>query len=471
MRIFTFLIFFVSSISISGQRSWTLEQCIAQALENNLQINGNNYNLESSELSLKQAKHNYFPSLSGSINTGWNFGRTIDPTTNSFNTSTFFNNGYSLSTGVTLFNGGRIRNTINQAESNKAASKYTLEQTKRDIVLNVATAYLNALFAIENQKIAKVQVEGTISQLEQLRKSINAGVKPENDIYPLEAQEASDQQNLISTDITLTTALLNLKQLMRIDPYEEITLIVPQNINNFTDPDLITVQELYASAFNNQPSIRAAEEQVKSATFGEKIAKSNLIPSLSVGGSLSTNYSNQGRTITGYNQERIQQTFYIDNDPLTISQDVDIPVIEKQNYTDQLDQNLGYGFGVQMNIPIYQNYSSRAGLEQAKIRTKVNQNALEIEKENLKSTLLQAHTAAKASKYALIASQKTYDARNIAYTKALKGYDIGVINNFDLLNLKNQLNTSELNLLNVKYEYLFRTKVLDFYLGKPINIQ
>jgi outer membrane protein len=471
MRFFTFLISFFAIFNLNGQDNWTLQDCVAFALEHNLNIIDSDLNIDAIDVDLKQAKHAMLPNLSASVNSGWNFGRTIDPTTNTFNTRTFFNNGYSLSSNVTLFDGGRVRNSIKQSQANKNIAGYNLEQIKRDITLGVATEYLNTLFAIENLKIAENQLNNTENQLEQLNKSINAGVRPKNDALNVQAQEASDQQNLVNAQNAYDQAALNLKQLMRLDPSIKIKLVVPENINNLLDPDKLSFEELYSSAYNFDPNIKAAQEELISSNLGEKIAKSALTPSLFLGGTLSTNYSNQGKTILGYDTERINQTFFFDGNEVMIGQDVEIPRIADQAYQDQLDQNLGYGFGLQLSIPIYQNYVNRGNLQKARIRTKSNLNNFEREKDALKTKMYQALALAKAAKAALRASEKTFNARNITYQNAIKSFDIGAINSYELINLKNLMNTAELNLVNAKYEYLFRTKILDFYLGKPINIE
>lgn len=471
MKLLAFLISFLTIFNLNGQKNWTLEECVSFALEHNLNILDSDINLDGIEIDLKQAKHAMLPNLSASVNTGWNFGRTIDPTTNTFNSQTFFNNGYSLSSNITLFDGGRVRNSIKQSKSNRNIAEYNLEQIKRDIILSVATEYLNTLFAIENLKIAENQLRTTQNQLEQLNKSIMAGVRPKNDAYNVQAQEASDQQGLVNAKNVYDQSLLNLKQIMRFDPNDQLSLVIPQNIQSIQDPDKLSFEELYSSVYNTDPSIKAAQEEIVSSNLGEKIARSALTPSLFLGGTLSTNYSNQGKTILGYETERINQTFFFDGNEVMIGQDVQIPRIGDQAYEDQLDQNLGYGFGLQLSIPIYQNYINRGNVQKANLRTKTNINNLERQKDALKSRLYQALAAAKAAKAALNASQKTYDARNITYTNAIKSFDIGAINSYELLNLKNLTNAAELNLVNAKYEYLFRTKILDFYLGKPINIE
>ncbi len=470
--------FFLSLIAIAfivfsgnSQKKWTLQECVQEAINNNLQIKANAINLRHSDINFKQAKHSRYPNLSGNISSGWNFGRTIDPTSNEFITQTFFNNGYQLSSNIVLFNAGRINNQIKQSKLDKEASSLDLDALKRDITLNVATGFLNVLFTLENRKLAQKQLENTQAQIDQLKKSIQAGSRPKNEIYNLEAQKATDEQNKIVAQNNYENAILSLKQQMRYEGSEELEIQVPKNIGVTTDPDEIELSNLYREALPNQPNIDAAKTRIRIAELDEKIAKSNLYPSLFLGGNLSTNYSNQGRELLELNSQRISQEVFINSTSVVFEQDVDVPVFGKQGYTDQLDQNLSYGFGLQLSVPIYQNYQNKAGVERAKLNQESSINNLEILKDQLLTNVQQALAAAKAAKYQYYASISTKEARKLAYDNLLKSYEIGAASNFELVTSKNQLSIAEINEINAKYDYIFRTKVLDFYLGNPINIK
>jgi outer membrane protein len=454
--------------TMQGQEIWSLEKCVNHALEKSLQMERSNITLSGTEVNITEAKHARFPSLSANTNVGWNFGRTIDPTSNQFVTETFFNNGFSINSNVLLYNGGRIRNSIQQnLETNRATLK-DLDQTKRDISLNVATLYLNLLFAKENLRNAENQLNLTNEQLKQLNRQIAVGNTPENDRLDIEAQIAVNEQTIIEAKNNLTITLLNLKQLLRLDPDYNMDIIDPGNIALMTDPDLITFNELYASALNTQPSIAANDARVKVAQLGESIAKSSFLPTIGAGGSLRTNYSNKGLTL-----DRVENT----TTPIKVvigGQTVDVefpsqrPYYSEKPYFNQFKDNISYGVGISLNIPIYNNYSSSAGLQRAQLNTENAKLNLLQSKETLKITIGQALTDAKAAKAKFQASEKTKTAQTNLYNNALKRFETGNLNAFELTRLKSQLETSSINSLIAKYDYLFRTKILDFYLGKPI---
>ena len=249
-----------------------------------------------------------------------------------------------------------------------------------------------------------------------------------------------------------------------------MALSAPPSVEVFTDPDLVSFSEIYQSSLKTQKNIEAGELRVRSSELGIKIAQSNYYPTLSFGGSLQTNYSNQGRRVAGFETFRQTQDIFIDQTPVTIGTDVEVPIFEKNPYLDQLDQNVSYGFGFNMSIPIYNNYQNKAGVEQAKIGAVRAQNSLEIVKDNLKNTVQQALADARAAKKSLDAAERNQVAQQAAYDNGVRRYELGAINTFDLNTVQNQLEQAEINLIIARYDYLFRTKVLDFYLGRPITL-
>ncbi|HRD09006.1 MAG TPA: TolC family protein, partial [Saprospiraceae bacterium] len=193
LRLFVFC-FFSSLLFpnvMGAQEVWPLRKCIDTAIKNNLSIQGAKLNLKSAEVDATQAKHQRYPNLSGSSSVFWNFGRTIDPTSNTFTTETFFNNRIGLNTGVTLFNGFAINNSIQQTKTNVSASKEDIQQTQNDIALNVASFYLNALFAKENQLIARANLDMSRNTLNQIQTLVKSGARASNEALDIEAQVAT----------------------------------------------------------------------------------------------------------------------------------------------------------------------------------------------------------------------------------------------------------------------------------------
>ena len=429
-----------------AQDVWNLERCINHAMQNNIDIQQGRLSIAQANVSNKSATHSRYPSFNGSINAGLNFGRTIDPTNNRFVTQSFYSNGYSLSTGVTLYNAGRINNTIKQSEVDQESANYSVKQSERDIALFVANSYLNVLFAEENLKNAVAQQRLNDEQYNQVESLIKAGVRPANELLDLEAQIARGEQTIITQQNTVTISLLNLKQLLLIDPGYQMILEAPSDVEVLSDADMITYDEIYTSALTNQPGIRAAELEMRSAELGEKIAKSSLYPSIGASGNVGTNYSNRAMRLSATGLEEVP-------------------------YVDQLDENLSYGVGIGINIPIYNNYQVKAGMERAKLNTMSSSLNVERQKNTLSTNVQQALADAQASSKSYQAAKKSRDAQSAAYNNATKQYDLGAINSFDYVNSRALLDNAEVSLIIAKYDYLFKAKVVDFYMGRPISLK
>ncbi|MBK9254025.1 MAG: TolC family protein [Saprospiraceae bacterium] len=457
-------------LPIFGQEFWSLQKCIDYALEKNLQIESSDVAVRLSEIGINQAKHDRYPNLSLNTNVGWNFGRSIDPTRNEFITETFFNNGFTLSSGFTIYNGNRINNTISQSITDKKAAERDLDQVKRDIILNVASLYLSVLFEQENFRNAEVQLEQTKTQLSQIERLIEVGNRPENDRLDFESQIALNEQNLVNASNNFTMAILRLKQLLRLDPNTPFRPINPGNILVETDPDLVSFDELYLAALKSQPSVAASELRLQSAALGEKIAASAFYPTLGGRVSMNTNFSNKGIRLLGYETRQIEQTVTVNGTPVVIGSEQQVPILEQSPYAAQIDNNRSYGVGVGLSIPIYNNNLARNAVQRAKLGVINADLNLTQQKENLKITVGQAHADAKAAKARLNAANKSLMAQNNLYDNAQKRFDNGTQNTFELVRIKSLVESAEINALIAKYDYLFRLKVLDFYLGKPLKL-
>ena len=455
--------------NISAQEVWSLEKCISYAIENSLSVEGGKLSLQNSEIDANLAKHRRYPSLSLNSSVGWNFGRTIDPTKNEFITETFFNNGYGLNSNTTLFNSNKINNTVDRAINDNKATLKDLEQTKRDIALNVATLYLNILFSKENLINAENQLELTLNQLDQIKKQISVGNLPENDVLDLEAQLALDEQNIIEAKNILIINLLNLKQLLRLNPDHEMDVMAPKDLKLDSNPDVLTFDEVYQSAMKIQSNIEAGKLRIRSAELGEQIAKADLYPSLFLNANARSNYSNKGVTVDGFESRTTFQDVVINNQNVSVGFKQQVPNFVETAYLDQVSDNLSYGVAFSLSVPIYNNNFFRSAVQRAKLNTmSANLNYTQL-KETLKITIGQALADAKAAKSRYTASGKTLQAQNNLYNNAIKRFEIGNLNGFELTRLKTQMETSRVNELKAKYDYLFRTKILDFYLGKPIS--
>jgi outer membrane protein len=467
------LLFFSISLTISAQSTWDLERCIREALEKSLLIKQFELQKQGSVITGKQLKMERLPNLNASSSLGVSFGRVVNPATNDFETENSFYQSLGLNSGLMLFNGFRLQNSIRQNNLYIDAAEADLQQARNDLALNVALSYLNVLFAYENLEIARDRMALSENQLSNLDKLIAAGNRPENDRYDLLSQVAIDQQSMVTAQNNIEINLLALKQQMWMEPDFPLEIERPEiSLDNLEALENETLASVYTAALTSQPQIAAVILREEAGEIGIDIAKSQLYPSLSIGGDIGSNWSDLAREEGGYVTQRIpQHGVYINDEAVDLEYEVEVATeFNTIPYIRQLDNNIGYGFGATLSIPIFNHYSARGNVEKAKINA-INANIqADQTRQTLKTNIQNAIASAKAAKQSLAASEAATTAAKIAYDNANRKLELGSLNNFDLLAARNRYDTAENNLLIAKYEYYFRIKVIEYYLGRGIRL-
>lgn len=421
----------------SSQKTWTLQECITYALENSLALQQNSYTNQIDQINLTQAKKRQNPSLSFNSNLNLQLGRNINIITNLPETVTAISNGLSLNSNIPIFNGFQIKNTIEQSRLNEMASKEDLESNKSNIALNVATAYLNALGAKETLKDNEATLALTQEQLNRIDRLINAGSVPKNDRLNILAQVSGNEQQIIASQNRLDIALLTLQQSMNYRGNEEMKLQDLPDITLEEDPFLLQYEELYQDAKAN--FLRSNDLRYESAKVGIDIAKGAKYPSLNGSAGVSTNYFNSNK-------------------------------FDDDSYFNQVDDQLGYFVGLNLNVPIFDNYTSQAGIERAKVNLAITENQNDQSEQQLRSNVQQVLTDARFTKKQMESAAYTVEAQKAAFENAEKRFELGAINSYDLVNANNQYNSAKINYIIAKYDYLFKMKILDIYRGKPVSL-
>lgn len=461
-----------SSQVVYAQSELTLEDCIKIAHTNSLDIKKGMLSERGADINLKFAKHQLFPSLNSSSSLSYNVGRRIDPTTNSYISQSFISQGINLNTGVTLYNGGKLRNSIRKAILDKNASKEDVQQMKRDIALLVTNTYLSILYAQENLKNSKKQYESTDKRLKKLQKMIDAGLKPKSAALNIEAQLLSEEQKVVVSKNEVIRSYLDLKSILMINDSDDIIIKTPFiDLPIDKEVKVISLNELYSAALQHYPRYSAAKIRLKSGRIEEKIAKATFLPRLSLGGGVSTNYADQALEVVGYNKRVRENIFIINNVEVPVGIPYAEPITKKQGYFNQLESNLGFGMALKVNIPIYNNYMAKSSLQRAKINTENLEISKKLIEQNIKSKIQLAFSDSQAAKSQYIAAKKAFDAQKAAFDNAKLQYDVGVIGSYDLINAKLLYEKSENSLLLAKYQYVFKSKILDFYLGENLSFK
>lgn len=460
---------FLLSISLSGQKKWTLLECVIYAQEHSLLIQNAEYGIEGNNIAITENQHQKYPSLNGNVNAGWSFGRTVDPTTNEFIAQNFFSNNYGLNFGMPIYNGGRIKNSIKQSELNLTAAQKDLIGLKANVALNVASAYVNTLNARENADNANGQVDVTNEQIAQLEKLIAAGSRPKNEKLELLAQLALNQQQVIQFENAEQLALVSLQNAMNHPLDENFDIDGAPEVSLESNPANLTVAQVFEEA---KPIFLASNDDfIKAAELGVDIANSGNKPSINIGGGLNTNFSERAKKVDGFQTFRNDSNVFINGESAVLGIDEPVPIFSNNPYFNQLNEFLSSNVGVQMSIPIYNNYRNKAAVQRAKLNVKQVQNANDQSSLNLLNQISQVLTDAKASQKQLEASQITVDAQKAAFENVEKRYALGAATSFELISQKNSFEQAQINYTIAKYDYLFKTKILDIYRGKPISTQ
>lgn len=463
----------VLSYTASAQEKWGLERCVREALDKSLTIRQVELNKKGYEIESKQRRMQRLPNLNASTDLGVSFGRRINPVTNDFETENSFYQSVGLNSGVNVFNGFRLRNSIRQIDFYTNAAEEDIRQAENDLALSVALAYLNVLFAYENLEIANAQVELSKRQLEHVEKQISAGRNPENDRYDILSQIAIDEQAIITAENNIEINMLTLKQQMLMEPDFPLEIERPEiDLTNLEALENLTFESVYSAALASQPEVQAAELRQQGEELGIDIARSTMIPSLSVGANLGSNWSDLAQEPGGFIITRIPQPgVFINGESALLEIESEVPTnLTSIPYLRQLDNNIGYGIGASLSIPIWNNYSGKGAVENAKINFMNAQIQTDLVKQNLKTDVQNALASARASRKSLDAAEASAVAARIAMKNADKLSEIGSINNFEYLSARNRNDSAELNLLIARYDYFFKVKVLEYYMGRGIRL-
>lgn len=473
-RLFLYLVpfFLVAAGQLQAQDVWSLERCIEHARENSLTMKQASYTVEAASLTYQQNRLAALPNFNGSVSGGVQFGRTIDPTTNSFDNQTIGFNSYGISSGVTLYNGGRIQKSIRQSEIDLRASSLDNQATFNNLALNIASAYLQVLLGQEQRAAAERRLELTRGQLEQTDKLVEAGVLAEVDRYDLLSQLALSEQQLVQAKNGVELSLLSLKQLLEMDPgadfaIERPRVLIPQD----ADPDIYNLDAVYDVALGNQPQIEAGKLRLQSAELGIDIARTVGMPTLSLFANLNTNWSSLGRSVDGFETVFIPvQVMLPDGSSAVFELGQSSPIFVDQPYMNQLTRNFGQTVGLSLNVPIYNASRSSIARQQADLGVRNRQVTNDLQKQQLKSDVQRAIADARASKEAYLAAQRSFDAAELSLQNAERRFELGSINVLELNTSKTNYDTAEIELIRSKYQYLFGLKVVDFYLGRQLRL-
>jgi outer membrane protein len=429
--------------------------------------------VKSGQATVLQDQLNLLPTLNGFAMHGYNWGKTVDRYTNQFATQRVQTDNFYLSSSVTLFDGFQKINRIRQGKMDLQAANYDTDKFMDDITLGIATGYLQILFYKELLKTAENQLAATDMQVNRLQKLVEAGALAVGDQYNIQAQRATENVQVVDARNNLDLAYLTLAQMLDLPTTDNFEIETP-DLQLGAQPSITALPEqVYDYALQNQPMIKSAELRLKSAEYMLDQSRGALLPSLSMQGSLGTGYSGAAsKVVDSYIPAGTQVIGFIEvpggtQEVYTLKYD---PVWKDNTFSDQVSDNINKSLSFNLNIPIFNGWSSRTAISKAKMNVENSKYTLDLKKLELRKTIQQAYADAKAALNKYQSSITGVEAAHESFRYAEQKFTLGSLNSVDYNNSKINFEKAESNLLQAKFEFIFKTTVLDFYMGKPISL-
>lgn len=419
-----------------AQEGWTLRQCIDYAIENNINVLQTANAAEQSAVEVNTTKWARLPNLNGSAGQSWSWGRAASSKDNIIKDFQGTNASFGINTNMPLFTGLQIPNQYALSKLNLKAAIEDLNKAKEDVAINVTSSYLQVLLNSELSKVAANQVALSQEQLNRITRLCEVGKASSSEVAEAKARVAQDEMSLVQADNNYQLSLLDLSQLLELPSPDGFTLAQSDTVVDFiplTPPD-----EIYMDAINNKPAIRAAQFRLEGSEKNIRIAQSNYYPQLSVGASMETSY-------------------------YTMSGEI-VP-----NFGNQLKNNLNKNVGFNLSIPLFNRLSTRNRVRTARLQ----QTNLALQLDNTKKVLYkeiqQAWYNAVAAESKFNSSKAAVAANEESFRLMSEKFDNGKATFIEYNEAKLNLTKALSDKIQAKYDYIFRTKILDFYKGIPIE--
>ena len=418
------------------ERVWTLPQCIDHALENNLSVKRSGLNVEQREIDLNTAENNRLPSVSGSAGQNFSFGRGLTADNTYANTNTT-NTSFSVGAQVPVFNGFQIKHNIELSKLNLAAATADLEKAKDDIRVAVAQAYVQILYNMEILDVARSQIEIDSLQVVRLTEMAENGMVASADVSAQEATLAQSRVSATQAENNVALAILDLTQLLELPSPEGFHIARP-SVEGLETVMLMDPEAIYAEAVQFKPAVKAEEIRLDQALKSIDLAKDSFLPSLSLSGGLGTNYY----TSSGF---------------------------PSAGFSSQLKNNFSQYIGLNLSVPIFSHFSNRNQVRNARLQYSNQEIMLDNSKKTLYKEIQQAYYNAVGSQAKYRSSQVAATSAEDAFELAQAKYENGKSGITEFNEAKGRYMSAASNLVQARYEYLYQSKILDFYRGRDLE--
>ncbi|MNK24595.1 Outer membrane efflux protein BepC precursor [compost metagenome] len=426
------------SFTVSAQELITIQDAVDKTLKNNLQVKQAQFSAALADETYGQSRNALLPTVSGNINGNRNFGRSIDPSTNQFISQQFDAASGSLNGSVDLFAGGQKINQIKQNKLLLDADKANVDKVKNDLILQVVTSYMQILFNKDLLKAAEAQLVVAKQTANQQQQLLDVGNKTLADVSQSKSQVAVSELEVTNAQNNLAISYLTLNQLMELPSDNKFEVQAPLvdaitiAKNDYSAPEVVSI------AMNAFPDIKLAALRSQAAEKGINVARGTYFPRLSFGGGLGTNYSSRFSALAN-------QTFY-----------------------DQIQDNFNQFVGFSLSIPVFNGFTSRSNVRRAKINYQNIQVQEQLAKNNLNKVIYQAVADLRAAESRFRSTTNAFAAQKDAFFVIEQRYNVGLANSVEFSTAQTNRNKAEIDMIQAKYDLLFKSKVIDYYLGKQI---
>jgi len=465
----TFLL--AASFTVKAQEKITLQAAVNRMLANNLNIKQAQITEAIGSVDLQQSKNNLLPSLNGSTSGGYNFGRSQISGQFAFSQAATFNANGSVNMALTLFQGGQLRNQIVQNRLLLDVNKSNTAKLKNDLTLNVVTTYLQILVNQDLVTAANQQVDIANQTLQRSQISFDAGRQTLADLSQAKAQVATANLNLINAQNQLNISLLVLKQYMEMNPNTEIIVEKP-DVSRLTNvKTLFDANEVVRTALGINPDIKLAEAQERTYSQSIKIAKGAFYPTLSMSSGLTSSYSGARQTILGsYETGRTPTIGYVDGTNALVKMRETQTYGTPTPFRTQVSDNFSQSIYLSLQIPIFNRFLVRTNVKKAELNFQNAQLSTQISKNNLSKVIMQAVLDLNAADKQYQSATQTFEANRDALNVTQQRYDVGLVNSLDYNTAVTNFNKSQNDMIQAQYSVIFRSKIIDYYLGNTITL-
>jgi len=436
-----FIFFLLLSVNTLAQEKWTLDECIAHALEYNLQLNNFEYTTDAGREDYRQSVRNLLPVVNANSDYNVNSGRAEDPNTGTFVVQDFFSNNYSLVSNIDLFQGFQKINSIKASKFLYLAAKEESLHQKYLLAFRVMQAFNKIRFSEGLVAIANEQLDVSKTNYHLVEKQIELGLMAGADLYEAKSALLADELNLTQSENLLAAAKLALIQEMNLENTSEIEIMadIDQIVETERAPKMQS-DSVYIKAREFLPLIKAQELRAHAAKKQVGVARGSLYPSLSLFAGVGTGYFETFRDSLG----------------------TTLP------FRSQFRDNTSQFYGLRLNVPISNGWSARSRVKQAKIEKLRQENNLEVQEQELFQTIQQLVQEYNSLLVELEQSDQNMEAQRMAFNIAQKRYEKGMINGIELFTAKNLFASAQNENLQVRLRSEVNKSTLDFYSGLPI---